>query len=65
VLIQVTVLTVEEKKKRTMSNLTGAKNKLQIEIGELNDRLKQTREAITKFKEEIIKLEGGEDIIDT
>ncbi|KAK2167294.1 hypothetical protein LSH36_30g09016 [Paralvinella palmiformis] len=55
----------EEKKKRTMSNLTGAKNKLQIEIGELNDRLKQTREAITKFKEEIIKLEGGEDIIDT
>ena len=62
---QIIILSVEEKKKKTTNKLNTAKNKVRIEIGDLNDRLKQTREAITKFKEEISKLEGGEEIIDT
>ena len=55
------MLSVEEKKTKTNNNIVTAKNKIRSEIQELNDRLKNTREAITKFNDEITKLENPSD----
>jgi len=52
----------EKKKEKTLSNVLSAKNKIRYEISELNERLKQSQEAITKFREEITKLDGDIDI---
>ena len=53
---------VEEKKVKTLNNILSAKNKIRYEISELNERLKQSKEAIQKFREEITKLDGDVDI---
>ena len=56
------LFTVEKKKEKTLSNVLSAKNKIRYEISELNERLKQSQEAIHKFREEIAKLDGDIDI---
>lgn len=48
---------VEEKKTKTLANIVSAKNKIRHEIQELNERLKQSKDAISKFKDEIRTLE--------
>ncbi|XP_064642335.1 YEATS domain-containing protein 4-like [Lineus longissimus] len=47
----------EDKKTKTLSNIMSAKNKIRHEIQELNERLKQSKDAISKFKDEIRTLE--------
>lgn len=59
------VVSVEEKKEQTVAALNSARSKIRNEISDLNERLKQTREAIGKFREEISKLEGPEEKIET
>ena len=56
---------VEEKKEKTLASILSAKKKIRYEISELNERLKSSKEAIQKFKEEITKLEGGDDRMET
>ena len=51
-------VSVEEKKNKTNNSIIAAKNKIRTEIQELNERLKNTREAIAKFNDEIAKLEN-------
>ncbi len=41
-----------------------ARKKIRYEISQLNERLKTSKEAIVKFKDEIHKLQGGEEHID-
>jgi len=52
----------DERKEKTLSNILSAKNKIRYEISELNERLKQSKEAISKFKEEITKLDGDAEV---
>ncbi|XP_074655607.1 YEATS domain-containing protein 4-like [Tubulanus polymorphus] len=47
----------EEKKTKTLHNIMNAKNKIRYEISELNERLKQSHEAIHKLKDEIKTVE--------
>ena len=42
-----------------------AKSKIRYEIGELNERLKQSKEAIVKFKEELRKIDGYDEKMET
>ena len=53
-------LLVEEVEGKTVSALQSARKKIRHEIQDLNDRLKQSKEAILHFKEEIRKLEDPE-----
>lgn len=48
---------VEEKKEKTKQNIVSAKNKIQYEIQELNERLKQRKEMIQKLKDELSKVD--------
>ena len=54
-------IAVEDKKEKTLANILTAKKKIRYEISELNERLKTSKEAISKFKEEISRLQGVED----
>ncbi|XP_052102914.1 YEATS domain-containing protein 4-like [Mytilus californianus] len=47
----------EEKKEKTMKNSVSAKNKIQYEIQELNERLKQRKEMIQNLKDELSKVD--------
>nr|KAG5707356.1 hypothetical protein BaRGS_005323 [Batillaria attramentaria] len=47
----------DEKRERTLNNITSAKNKIRYEIAELNDRLKQNKESIAKLKKDIARME--------
>lgn len=47
------MLSVDEKKDRTLANIIAAENKTRPEISELKERLKLAEETITKFKAEI------------
>ncbi|CAC5407249.1 YEATS4 [Mytilus coruscus] len=47
----------EEKKEKTLKNIVSAKNKIQYEIQELNERLKQRKEMIQKLKDELSKVD--------
>ncbi|XP_052102912.1 YEATS domain-containing protein 4-like [Mytilus californianus] len=47
----------EEKKEKTKGNIVSAKNKIQYEIQELNERLKQRKEMIQKLKDELSKVD--------
>lgn len=58
------LVSVDEKRERTLNNIMSAKNKIRYEISELNDRLKQSKESIAKLKMEIAKMEE-DDRIDT
>lgn len=49
-----------ELEERTMTALQTARKKIRFEITELNDRLKQSKDTILHFKEEIKKLEDSE-----
>ena len=44
---------------KTNNAIIGAKGKITQEIQDLKERLKSSKDAIVKFKEEISKLEGG------
>ncbi|XP_792019.1 YEATS domain-containing protein 4 [Strongylocentrotus purpuratus] len=50
----------EEMEGKTVSSLQSARKKIRHEIQDLNERLKQSKEAIVHFKEEIRKLEESE-----
>ncbi|XP_070560968.1 YEATS domain-containing protein 4-like [Ptychodera flava] len=50
----------EEQERKTLVSIQSAKKKIRFEIAELNERLKQSKEAIQKFKEEIKRLEDQE-----
>ncbi len=67
IIFDISIISVEEKKQRTLNGIMTAKNKIRYEIAELNERLKQSKEAIQKFKEEINKLDnqGGDFSIPT
>ncbi|XP_002737992.1 YEATS domain-containing protein 4-like [Saccoglossus kowalevskii] len=47
----------EEVERKTLNSIISAKKKIRFEISELNERLKQSKEAIHKFRDEIKKLE--------
>lgn len=47
------MISVDEKKDRTLANIIAAENKTRPEISELKERLKLAEETITKFKAEI------------
>jgi YEATS domain-containing protein 4 len=51
------LVSVEEKKERTLQNILNAKNKIRYEIGDLKERVKLAKETIVKFKAEITKLQ--------
>ncbi|CAH1773060.1 unnamed protein product [Owenia fusiformis] len=51
---------VDEKKTKTLEAITSAKSKIRNEISELNERLKQNKEGIAKFRTEIQKLQEPE-----
>ncbi|GAB1600291.1 YEATS domain-containing protein 4-like [Argonauta hians] len=53
----------EEKREKTVNNILNAKNKIRYEIAELNERLKQSKEAILKYKTEIVKMEECDDVL--
>lgn len=48
---------VEERKDKTVKNISSAKNKIRYEIQELNERLKLRKESIQKLKDELSKVE--------
>ncbi|XP_077998495.1 YEATS domain-containing protein 4-like [Glandiceps talaboti] len=50
----------EEVERKTVNSVQSAKKKIRFEITELNERLKQSKEAIQQFREEIKKLEDQE-----
>ena len=50
---------VEEKKEKTHQNIVNAQNKIRIEINELKERLKLSKETIVTFKAEITKSQTG------
>ena len=50
---------VEDRKTKTNAAILAAKSKITTEIRELKEKLKSSKEAISKFKEEIAKVEGG------
>ena len=56
---------VEDKKSKTLTNIKNAKNKIRHEISDLNDRLKQSKEAIARFKDELARIEGVDEKIET
>ncbi|CAI9720313.1 domain-containing 4-like [Octopus vulgaris] len=53
----------EEKREKTVNNILNAKNKIRYEIAELNERLKQSKETILKYKNEILKMEECDDVL--
>ena len=53
-------ISVEDKKEKTLNNVLTAKKKIRHEISELNERLKQSKEAILKMKEEIHQLQHSD-----
>lgn len=48
----------EDKKKKTLSAIINAHNKVRHEISDLKDRLKKSQDAIAKYREEISKAES-------
>lgn len=50
---------VEEKKKTTLHKVNAAKTKVRSEITDMSNRLKEARETIQKFQQELRVLEGG------
>ncbi|KAJ9596261.1 hypothetical protein L9F63_027116, partial [Diploptera punctata] len=46
-------------KEKTLQNILNAKNKIRVEINDLKERLKQSKETIIKFKAEITKIQMG------
>lgn len=52
------LFSVEEKKEKTLNSILKAKNKIKTDIASLKDRLKLAKETITKFKDEIAKLQA-------
>lgn len=50
----------EEKREKTVNNILNAKNKIRYEIAELNERLKQSKEVIQKYKNEILKIDESD-----
>lgn len=55
------VFSVDEKRERTLTNILSAKNKIRYEISELNERLKQSKELIQQFKDDITKRDDHEE----
>lgn len=55
----------EEKKEKSSATILSAKNKIRYEIAELNERLKQSKESIQKFQEELLRLDVPEEKIET
>lgn len=53
------LVSVEEKKERTLQNILNAKNKIRYEISDLKERVKLAKETIVKFKAEITKLQAS------
>lgn len=53
------LVSVEEKKERTLQNILNAKNKIRYEISDLKERVKLAKETIVKFKGEITKLQAS------
>lgn len=49
---------VEEKKEKTLTSIRNAKNKIRTDITVLKERLKLAKETITKFKDEIARLQA-------
>ena len=54
------LLTVAELEEKTSSALQSARKKIRFEITELNERLKQSKDTIVHFKDEIKRLEDSE-----
>lgn len=54
-----TFISVEEKKVRTLESIIDCKAKVKNEIADLKEKLKLSRETITKFKGEIAKVQEG------
>ena len=50
---------VEERKKTTLHKVNAAKTKVRCEITDMSNRLKEARETIQKFQQELRVLEGG------
>lgn len=50
---------VEEKKEKTLDKIISAQTKVRSEISELKEKLQLAKETITKFKEEIAKLQNN------
>ncbi|KAK6618296.1 YEATS domain-containing protein 4 [Polyplax serrata] len=50
----------EEKREKSLQNIKVAKNKIRHEISDLKERLKLAKETITKFKNEISRLQTEE-----
>ncbi|CAH0722001.1 unnamed protein product, partial [Brenthis ino] len=50
---------VEEKKEKTLERIISAQGKVRGEISELKDKLQLAKETISKFKEEIAKLQNN------
>ena len=50
---------VEERKKTTLNKVNAAKTKVRGEITDMSNRLKEARETIQKFQQELRVLEGG------
>jgi YEATS domain-containing protein 4 len=51
------LVSVEEKKEKSLQNILNAKNKIRYEISDLKERVKLAKETIVKFKAEITKLQ--------
>ncbi|KAK3803668.1 hypothetical protein RRG08_023382 [Elysia crispata] len=49
----------EEKKERTINKISNAHGKIRYEIDQMNEKLKRSKDAISKMKKEISKLEEG------
>ena len=53
----------EDKKERTLDSIMAAKNKVRHEIKDLKERLKVAQDMISKYKEEIVRIESGSSIV--
>lgn len=51
------IISVEEKKAKTLDNIINVKQKVKSEIITLKDKLKLARETIVKFKAELAKVQ--------
>ncbi|RUS87133.1 hypothetical protein EGW08_005133 [Elysia chlorotica] len=49
----------EDKKERTINKISNAHGKIRYEIDQMNEKLKKSKDAISKMKKEISKLEEG------
>lgn len=58
-LLTIDLITVEEKKVKSLQNIIAAKTKIKTDIADVKEKLKVAKETIAKFKEEISKAQSG------